>query len=236
MKEVRFIELIFSEGAQTYKVHVATAEFDERILAKSAMLVGSEKSTYNEFKSDVRRKEYLAGRTLAKLQVFEHESAVPIRSMEIVTAHWGNPLWKNLELSQYSLSIAHTKNQVATLSTAFNTHPLGLDLEEISSSQAEILRSYFSDLGQSYSEEELHVIWAARESAAKALKTGFTIPDSLFSVEDFTKTPEGYFIQYASLKRLQAYAWKEGDCVLCLTYPVEWKLQSKSIATTFNNN
>lgn len=78
-------------------------------------------------------------------------------------------------------------------------HPMGIDVEIVFPSNTDFLSSQFekSELNLlSYlplqKQEGLTLLWSAKEALSKVLKTGFTVPLKVFSIEKVENFGDGY--------------------------------------------
>lgn len=222
MTEARTHTIRFDEGGQKRELLLAHAYYDDSVVDDVSWLVGDEIKTYASFKATSRKNEYLAGRILTKKTVIQiHQKYSPI-DIETTTALWGYPLFKTACFSNYWLSIAHTTTEAAVLLSQHNTHPVGLDVEQISEENQNVLQQFLSKYGRAFSLQDMHLYWSAKEAASKALRTGFTVPETLFEIEEVKEIGGKYEIKFKNLQRLHAVAWIQNDVITCIAYPIEW--------------
>jgi len=222
MTEAKTHTIRFDEGGQKRELLLAHAHFDNSVVDNLSWLAGDEIKTYESFKAVSRKNEYLAGRVLAKKAVLQTDKTHLPSDIEIATALWGYPLFKTKYFSDYWLSIAYTTTEVAVLLSQYNTHPVGLDVEQISEENQNVLQQFLSKYGRAFSLQDMHLYWSAKEAASKALRTGFTVPEPLFEIEEVKEIGGKYEIKFKNLQRLQAVAWIQNDVITCIAYPIEW--------------
>jgi 4'-phosphopantetheinyl transferase len=129
-----------------------------------------------------RRRDWRLGRWTAKLAVAgclgRSENVPRLAEIEILAAASGAPeVFWNRRPARVSISLTHREGRAACAVTASGT-PLGCDLELVESRSTAFLTDYFSAeelalLGQTAAVDELAtILWSAKESALKALRTG----------------------------------------------------------------
>lgn len=236
MTETKIHRIVFDESGEERQLLLAHSLYDVTIEDKIWWLVGDEIETYQSFKATTRKNEYLAGRVLTKKMVLSRHKNYSPNDIETTTGVWGYPLFKTKNFSNYWLSIAHTSTEVAVLISEYNTHPVGLDIECISHTNQSALQQFLSQYNQSFTLQEMHLYWSAKEAVAKALRTGFTIPETLFEIEKIQEISGTYLIKFKKLQRLQATAWIQNNRVVCLAYPVEWTFKSLYQHDFFEDN
>jgi len=236
MTNTKTYTVTFDDFGQERHLLLAYASFDYTIANLDTWLIGDEIKVYNSFKATTRKNEYLAGRILAKKTIFLATEEYNPNNIEIISGVWGDPLIKAKSFSNYWLSIAHTKTEVAVLFSKFNTHPIGIDIEQISKTNQHSLQQFLSQYDQPLTLQEMHLYWSAKEAAAKALRTGFTLPETLFEIGQIQKVDAVYLIKFKNLHRLQATAWVQNNCVVCIAYPIEWTYKSLCLYDDIDDN
>ncbi|MDT7830899.1 4'-phosphopantetheinyl transferase superfamily protein [Flavobacteriaceae bacterium S356] len=226
MTQIETYFVHFIEGDQKKRLVLSKAFYDNTVQELRSLLSPEEKELLEKFKVASRRNEFIAGRLLAKNSIAAIEDKLEPSVMNITHGIWGFPLLTTKEIQNMWISIAHSKAYVAAVVTETSRYPIGIDIEEISkeneSSLAHFLASYEADLTL----EKKHIYWAAKEAVAKALRTGFTIPEHLFEISEVNYSARMYTIKFKYLIRLQALAWIHNDVVTCIAYPTELEFRS----------
>lgn len=226
MKKIETYFVYFNEDQQKRRFVLSTSEYDTSVQEFGFLLSSEEKELLNAFKVESRRNEFVVGRILAKNSISVIDDTMESGTIDIAHGIWGFPLLTTKSMQNMWVSIAHSKKHAAAIVSETAIYPIGVDVEEISkeneSSLAHFLTGYDSDL----SLEEKHIYWAAKEAVAKALRTGFTIPEHLFEIREITHSNKLYIIQFKHLVRLQALAWIQNGLITCIAHPTELEFDS----------
>ncbi|MBP2000602.1 4'-phosphopantetheinyl transferase [Paenibacillus shirakamiensis] len=142
---------------------------------------------------------------------------------------YGKPFLMGHEDFQYSIS--HSGDYVVC---AFDTEPVGLDIEQIGSNQMDIAARYYTVLENQYLQEEgiaeeeqlrrFYEIWSLKESYMKATGQGLSMPLESFSVYKDVDSGEFRCISEADPKPwyLRQYPVDDQYCMaLCSTHVIQ---------------
>lgn len=170
-----------------------------------------EKETFEKYQHPERKKSYLLGRYCAKQAISKLVSLPSFASISILSGAFRHPLIRGISQNGLAISLAHSKNSAVAIAH-FDTYPCGVDIEIINlfpkepvinslkENERAILVSHFP------TEEECFALaWCAKESLAKAIKTGLTLPLSFLEIHSIEKIQSQYqvyyrhFPQYSSL-------------------------------------
>lgn len=218
-------DIVFGEQGDCYETHLFLGRYNHEIEKLQHILSKDEIELFNRFKVHSRRQEFIAGRFLAKTAAQLYHMNFSLQDISIVNGVWGFPVFKTREFAGMNVSIAHTKHYAACFLSGKNTHPIGIDIEEIMNENRRPLENFLSDY-QNLSLVELHIYWAAKEALSKCLKTGFTIPQSVLVIESAVKNKNSYSIKFKFLKNVLAQCWVIHDLVICICYPSEWTMHT----------
>jgi phosphopantetheinyl transferase len=235
MKTIETYFINFTEGEQKYRFILSSGKYDASIQEYRSSLSPEEEEILSKFKVTSRQNDFIAGRVLAKNSISIIEKKLSTNEINILHGVWGFPVLDTKELSNMWISIAHTKEYAAAILSEAVTHPIGVDIEEITSKNEDSLKYFLSRYDLDLSLEEKHVYWASKEAVSKALRTGFTIPEEIFEISEITLTDQLYIIKFKHLQRLQAIAWIQDNVVTSIAYPTELKFDSIQ-KHNFNNN
>jgi len=219
--------IYFYEGEQKKRFVLSKGKYDTTVQELKSLLSSEEKEILQKFKVASRQNEFIAGRILAKNSISAIDQQLSANKINIIHGVWGYPLVTSNDIQNMWISIAHSKEYAAAIASEVSTHPIGIDVEEISAENESSLAHFLSSYEMDLSLEEKHIYWASKEAAAKALRTGFTIPEHLFEISEVDYSDGLYTIKFKHLVRLQAIAWIQNEVVTCIAYPTE--LQFKSI-------
>ena len=239
-EETYFINFI-DEKEQKYRLILSTGKFDNSIQKLRSSLSFEEEKILKIFKVTSRQNEFIAGRVLAKNNVSLIKEKFAPNEINIISGVWGFPIFDTKGINNMWVSIAHSKKYAASLLSELNTHPIGVDIEEITPENDATLAFFLSRYNRDLSLEEKHIYWASKEAVSKALRTGFTIPQDFFEISEIKFNNSFYIIKFKHLQRLQAIAWVKDNLVTSIAYPIELKFDSIkkhniSTITTNKNN
>lgn len=224
-KEIYFINFI-DEKEQKYRLILSTGKYDKSIQKFRSYLSLEEKKILKNFKVISRQNEFIAGRILAKNNVILINEKFTPNEINIICGVWGFPIFSTKGINDFWVSIAHSKRYAASLLSELNTHPIGIDIEEIVPENDAILSVFLSKYNQVLSLKEKHIYWASKEAVAKALRTGFTIPQDFFEISEMKFNKTFYIIKFKHLQRLQVITWVKDNLVTSIAYPIELKFDS----------
>ncbi|ASA19510.1 4'-phosphopantetheinyl transferase family protein [Paenibacillus donghaensis] len=197
-KEMMMEHLILGETAdEDQAVLYVFYFFDEFLLLPDnlAQLHPKELTYYQSLKFAPRIKSYLAGRFAAKQAASRYLKEDELKRICIEQGVFMQPV---VYLRPVQVSITHCANFAAAL--AFSDRQLmGIDIEQIADDRLEALQSQMTGrelcIIQSLPHPFVHMLtlfWSAKEALSKVLKTGLTVPFSLFALKEI-QFEEGVF-------------------------------------------
>jgi 4'-phosphopantetheinyl transferase len=202
----------------------------------------SEMDVLTSFRFAKRKNDWLLGRWTAKkaVRAFLRNSHtdLSLEYIRIVSAADGAPeaFWQGDKLPVL-ISLSHT-HRTAMCTIASPGIKLGCDIEKIEDRSELFIKDYFTKQEKStitsLGKEKLplwtNMVWSAKESALKALRTGLRIDTRKIDIEFFPGTIENKWyklkgIYYEDQMRFYGYWQYQKDFVLsCLTNVSESKL------------
>ena len=210
-KEVYFINLI-DEKEQKYRLILSTGKYDNSIQKFRSSLSKDEIEILNNFKVISRQNEFITGRILAKNNVLLIKEKIKPTDINIISGVWGFPIFDTNGINKMWVSIAHSSEYAASLLSEAGTHPIGVDIEEINPNNEVTLAFFLSKYKKSFTLEEKHIYWAAKEAVSK--------------ISEITLHNSIYTIAFKHLPRLNALAWIKNNVVISIAYPIELKFDS----------
>lgn len=172
------------------------------------ILDDEERETYNRYRVDFKKVEFLVGRMLAKTRIAAklHSSA---RDIVFVKNSYGKPFVIGGDVS---FNLSHTTAMVAC---AVSDQPtLGLDVELIREQDLDIMGNVFSPQEQHAikiqetphaTNETFYRIWTRKEAFVKALGYGFALPPSAVSVPSGPGWTRGLGVFFVSFAPIPGY-------------------------------
>lgn len=224
MKNRKIYHLNFvDKKEQKFRLILSTVKFDNSIQDFRSFLSAEELNILNKFKVISRQNEFIVGRVLTKENILQITNKFKPKEISILSGVWGFPILDCEGLDKMWVSIAHSKNYGASLLSEVSTHPIGVDIEEIKTSNNESLSYFLSSYQKKITLEEKHIYWASIEAVSKALRTGFTVSENLFEISKIENHNSYYTIIFKHLPKLRAHTWIENKTVISVGYPSELK-------------
>ena len=218
--------VFFSTGIAKVKFAIGVMEFADLSGRAIDYLSEGEQEIYKGLRVGQRRRQFLAGRYIAKECVCQDHPSLQRSSINIVNGAWGGPLIHSEHLQNTLISISHTDNFAAALFSASNMFPAGMDIEEIRDDQIPSLQNFMSPrereilLAENLPyKEALHLMWSAKEAAGKALMVGFNLPEDCYHISSFASNGNSFHIGFENLPILQCIGWLKNNLSVCVAVP-----------------
>jgi len=182
---------------------------------------GEESKMASKFPSRSRVIEFVTGRHCVRQAIASYEQKTGHHDINIGIGVWGYPF---IQGSDLNISIAHTDKCVIAICTN-GAFPAGIDMEEHKPSNDALILSQLNDAEKKLlstfpgHSEGLHILWAAKEAVAKALRTGFRVAMPFFEVSGVSKKQDGWHIYFDTIGVLSVIAVNTGSGVLALALP-----------------
>lgn len=189
-----------------------------------------ERTQYDQMRFEKRKTSYLLGRSAAKRAVSALTGITDLPAIRIEKGIFHQPIVSHQDLQNVQVSLTHAGPFGAAVAYPEH-HPLGLDLERISSAFHDTLQSQLTEGERERLarlplpvETGLTMMWTAKEALSKILKTGLMTPFRLFEITDLkrsvsetgTVTISGDYEHFAQYK---FHAYVHGDWVCALALP-----------------
>lgn len=238
--EEEYYEICFFDSKAGNSLLVALVRFDNSIMEFLRYLSNDEHDLYSKLKVDSRREQFVAGRYAAKQCIRRAFPSYDPESINIAYGAWGFPLIQAEGLYQTSISIAHTDHYAASLLSLTNTHPIGIDLEEIDEDHNKALDRFISAKEQSMVKdfdgrktELLHLLWSSKEAAGKALKIGFNAPEDIYSISEVGIEKGFFHVSFDQLPQMKVVGWIQDGHILCIAFPSVWNFKTLKKPDTY---
>lgn len=183
-----------------------------------------EKDRHETFAHSKRKNSYLLGRVAAKqaIRSFLKINIIP-NEILIDSGVFSFPVVRCSHPAQ--VSITHCQN-IAIALAYDESHPLGIDLEQIDERKADVIKSGLSpeelQLARSLNMAEsvaFTVFWSARESVSKILKTGLTIDFKWLEIHKLSGNGRAYESQFSQLMQYKVLSCISGAYVCSVALP-----------------
>ncbi len=190
-----------------------------------SFLSSSEKQQFNRFQYRARKKSYLMGRYCAKRAIGQLIPKALPSSISIENGALSHPIVRGLSETGLCVSLAHSGHSALALAH-FDSHPCGVDLEMIDLLPRQTILDLLTQnewqlLKQMNlpEKEGLALFWCAKESLAKAIKTGLTLPLSFFELLSIEKKDSYYEVFYTHFSQYSSLNLLHQGMMLSLTKP-----------------
>lgn len=133
----------------------------------------------------------------------------------------GDPILISKNLNHFNISISHSHNLLA-VAVADIRFPLGIDIEvdkKISDKNMFFINEREKEVLSNCGAEFL-VLWCAKESLSKLLRTGiFHVKYAIFEIGDCRVLSDDLFmIEYVSFKKICTMVKKKGNMIIALSF------------------
>lgn len=197
---------------------------EDNLSAFLAALHPVEKERYETFAHSKRKNSYLLGRVAAKhaisnflkINIKPNEVHIDSGVFSFPVVRFSHPV---------QVSISHCQN-IAIALAYDESHPLGVDLEQIDEKKADVIKSGLNpeelQLARSLNIAEsvaLTIIWSARESVSKILKTGITIDFKWLEINKLSSNGRTYESQFSQLMQYKVLSCISGAYVCSVALP-----------------
>lgn len=205
------IQLLNTYPSEQLAVHnclcVVTSDLEPLMQNREKFLHPTELKFLATMQYPRRQISYLRGRYAAKLALQRLEPHLELWSIGIQNGVFGFPYICPALAINNQISISH--NDISAFAIAFDqSHPMGVDVEQISSDRVETIRSQMLanelDLALNGMADEsiaLTIFWTAKEALSKIIKCGLWIDYKLLEINVFE-------INYNTLVKNNSYVCK----------------------------
>ncbi|MGE7828254.1 4'-phosphopantetheinyl transferase family protein [Paenibacillus sp. NPDC093718] len=226
------LRLQANEEAASAAVSFCTLEWPEITHNRVEQTLHSkEQVLFRGYPTHRRKLSFLRGRYAAK-QALIHYQSTNLHQICIEQGAFQHPIVTEQASLSAQISITHTDGMAAAV--AFPAaQPMGIDIQDLNpdhlsliegeSTKAEIDR--LRTLPFSYS-VALTLLWTAKEALSKVLRTGLTLPLTLYEVKDMTTHGKGILSTYTRFSQYQTFSfiYQNHACSIC--YPkltqIDW--------------
>ncbi|MFB9326112.1 4'-phosphopantetheinyl transferase family protein [Paenibacillus aurantiacus] len=185
-----------------------------------------ERRYWEQLKVEKRKMSYVLGRHAAKQAACSIAPDIPTADILIRPGLFGQPVLIHPELANRQVTISHTERLAACLAFPESV-PAGIDIEELlTEERAGLAQSYFvpgelelaMKAGLSF-REAATLLWTAKESLSKCLRTGLTTPLSVYEIGRADVTGRWVVSSFAKFPQYRAFSWLFKGAVLSIVLP-----------------
>lgn len=207
--------------------------FEDLLMHKELYLHNKELKCFDHYKFPLKRRNFLLGRYAAKNALMSYHGNPSIKATDFFIENGidGEPI---LLGSYHNISISHS----GPIGIALISPPSiqnGIDLEHVSNLQ-QIDEKWFLEseialfkLFNLSSDCIRCLIWSAKESLVKYLKTGFSIEFNILQIEKCELDNNIIIIYFTNFKSIRCFSFVHSDIVLSISL-------NKNIALQINTN
>lgn len=188
-------------------------------------LTNFEQQTYNKYKQNHRKESYLLGRYCAKQAIKALSSSMDFSSFSIISGQFNQPLIRGIGTNGLSVSISHSESYAAAIAF-YDSSPFGIDIQTVKSENKELILSIGTKSemeiikGTGWNEESrLTLLWCAKESLAKAIKTGFLISPQNFEISCIEEFNSYVKVRYKNFPLFTSLIFRYFSTVVSITKP-----------------
>lgn len=223
---------------QDNEIFVSSLSFIEdhfklKILEIDSILHPSEYKLYNSFHNQKRQSSFILGRYTAKMAISSLCNIKPISQIFIGAGVFNQPIVKAPDLPNVCVSISH--NDFSAIALAYKEdYPMGIDLECIDAEKIMHIAEFFTPHEHSLSKILsgnmplfYTIIWTAKESLSKVLKTGLTTGLNIMEVNTIKYHLNGfYIITFTNFAQYQTFSMVVNDKVITIILPRNATIES----------
>lgn len=211
------------------------ASLDQLITKIDDFLHPEEKLYYETLQYPLRQKSYLLGKIAPKIALLQHYPELHAKTIKLQHGILGFPYVATPDLIKNSISISHSND--TGIAIAFDqSEIIGIDIEEISASRVETIKSELTSKEIAIIESlNINIVtaytmaWTIKEALSKVLRCGMLIDFKLLEIANIKKT-ENYFIaNFVNFTVFKAVAFKiaNNGCAIVLPQVRNIKFDSK---------
>ena len=209
---MKIISLDFVRENDLFSATLCEIHEDIPLLKSEEILSNLELQRAKLFKSNLRKQQFLNGRYCAKRAISSRINTININEIEILNGVFSQPVLMNSFDQKLQVSITHT-DQLAAAVVFPEVHPLAIDIETIQPKRNRTIESLLSP-SEIELKKKIHfdnaaantLMWTARESLGKILRTGLAASPTIFEIETITEVSlewvEVYFSHFPQYKAI----------------------------------
>ena len=192
---------------------------------------------YDSFSNNHRKINFILGRYCAKMALASLFEIKSLNQIYIDSGIFNQPIIKAPNLPNIQVSISHDK--LASIALAYpEEHPMGIDIESIDIDKTSAIEDYLTpheiilinDFNHTHN-LVVTIIWTAKESLSKVLKTGLTTSLSVLEIKSLELNNLGYFrCTFTNFYQYQTISIVHKDKVITLILPRNTEVELNTIS------
>ena len=176
----------------------------------------------SNYPQEKRKNSYLLGRISAKLAIKKYLDLTKTNSFYIDNGVFNQPIIVGLHSPYFQISLSHTQD-IGIAIVYDESHPMGIDIESVDDSSSKDVMSILSQNEKDLLKQvDPLILWTAKESLSKCLKTGLTIPFDWFEVNKIIELKENCFeIYFLNLNQFKATVFMTDQYIVACSYHID---------------
>ena len=207
---------------------VTAAAWDELWEARSDYLHPREIDFLHQAGVRKRQADYLRGRYAAKRALAALKPSRRLPSIEVNAGIFGQPVVRGSGIENLQVSIAHSAGCAVAL--AFDEgHPMAVDIQGYEDARIDVISQQcdaneWAAMARARLERgpAMIMLWAAKESLAKVLRTGLLAPLKFYTIGSAEPAPRGVLCTYENFPQYHT------ACLLCDSFALAITLPYRS--------
>jgi 4'-phosphopantetheinyl transferase len=202
-----------------------------------------EQEYFNMLKFEKRKKSYLMGRYTAKKAISAFANEQNLENILIQQGVFNQPVTTCLFKQNIQVSITHCDDLGAAIAFP-EALPMGIDIEKIDPCRNDVIASQMTvdekelmKISPYTPDADLTLLWTAKESISKILKTGLTTPFQIFEINKIENKGEYIVSYFKNFSQYYTVSFKLGNYMCSITYPrnMELDIDIKALKKMFNS-
>ncbi len=225
MKE-SVVDIFMTRESGNHNVSIAIIKGNLEVLSNQlSKLHPKEKIRYDALKYARRKESYLLSRLSAKSAITGLLKVNTPEKIWIDSGVFDFPVVRYAMFPNTCVSITHCEG--IGMSTAYDEmHPMGIDLEKISSDKEETILSQITDYEKGLLNKVgmatifgYTILWCAKEALSKVLKTGMMIDFKLLAIESITSTHKTVECTFSNFPQYKALSHTNDEYAISIVLP-----------------
>lgn len=222
---------------------VLNASLEALLNEKNNYLQHNELAYFFNLKHQKRQLSYLLGRYVGKQTIKHHYSRQNLDAIYISRGLFHFPVIHGLA-EKMQISLSHCQ-QYSTALFFPEELPMGIDLELVDGGQTNLIKTQLTKhentLLGNQSEIDIttrtFLMWTAKESLAKTLKTGLTTPLQVYEIQSIECYASTFICLFSNFSQYKALSFLIGNIMISITLPKKLRcdINVKHLKKWFNH-
>jgi 4'-phosphopantetheinyl transferase len=199
-----------------------------------------ERKYLDKLKYDKRIWSFLLGRISSKLALKELVEIPSFSSIQIKSGVFGFPVLHCKKVANFQTSITHTDN-IAGAIVFPEEHPLSIDIERVEQSKLKAIKSVLTldeeillKSNSLHNSEGLTMLWSAKESLSKLLKTGMMLDFKFLEIDKIINENQSITLYFKNFGQYKAVCTTNPNYAIAIALPKFTTIHPEKIWDEFN--